>query len=37
MFEKELNKIYVEIAQQTSDMIPCDWNSFYLNGDVYDS
>ncbi|MBC1458180.1 DUF600 family protein [Listeria newyorkensis] len=36
MFEKELNKIYVEIVQQTSDMIPCDWNSFYLNGDVKD-
>lgn len=32
MFEKELNEIYVEIAQQINIIIPCNWSSFYLNG-----
>ncbi|MBC2366981.1 immunity protein YezG family protein [Listeria booriae] len=36
MFEQELNEIYVEIAQQANDMMPNNWNSFYLNGEVKD-
>ena len=33
-FESELNKLYHNIAQQVSDMIPIDWDEFYFNGEV---
>lgn len=33
-FEKELNKLYNEIAQMVNDMIPVEWNNFYFNGEV---
>lgn len=34
IFESELNKLYHNIAQQVSDMIPTDWDEFFLNGEV---
>jgi uncharacterized protein (TIGR01741 family) len=35
-FEIELNKLYEQIAQHVSDMIPVEWNEFYFNGEVKD-
>lgn len=35
-FEKELNKLYQQIAQHVNDMIPIKWTNFYFNGEVKD-
>ncbi|SFB99472.1 conserved hypothetical protein [Bacillus sp. OV322] len=33
-FEIKLNRLYHKIAQQISDMIPTEWDSFSFNGEV---
>lgn len=35
-FELELNRLYTQIAQQITDMIPTEWESFSFNGEVTD-
>lgn len=34
MFEIELNKLYTEIAQTVTNIIPVDWSDFYLHAEV---
>ena len=34
MFEAQLNEVYKQVAQKVSDMIPEEWNSFYLNAEI---
>lgn len=35
-FENELNKLYRKIAEKINDMIPVEWEEFYVNGEVKD-
>lgn len=37
MFEEKLNKLYSEIVNKISSMIPCEWESIHFEGEISDT